>query len=482
MKKSRKTKALVIAALVLVMLLLFANRNLTRQSPQTTGETISPSTVTLTPTRASLHDLRITATYIASLPKFPTIPPPPAMTITPTAVVLPTATSTLAPPSCTFPLAGTTAEESKPEEYTFSEPQVVLTSEFQPSIVGWLPDNQNALIMLDKFTDFTINGAKQNIELFNPETQETRLYAIRGDFSGPMPAWNSALNAVVYPNWNHVIGGTDSIQLRISYGNPDETQLLADNLPQLPMAVKPDGSQTAYFIDNQLIRLDGELNPLAPVPADRKRWDYLHEFLRNDNNNFVEEFKMAWRPNSAQIFLYNHAGDGLVYTYILDTDSGRLCSLNFDGWASEVRWSPNGRYLAIVRAQERVPIQASDVAVLDTATGKYYVFKTADLKIKEGRAQDIAWAPDNRHLLFTVRTAYSKTTHIYSGLLYLGDFISGQVEQVLPSFQFNIVGDARPNLAWSPDGSKLLMNGPSTETTTETSTQTWLMYVQNSGK
>jgi hypothetical protein len=32
------------------------------------------------------------------------------------------------PPACTFPLAETTTEESMPEEYTFSEPQVVLTA------------------------------------------------------------------------------------------------------------------------------------------------------------------------------------------------------------------------------------------------------------------------------------------------------------------------------------------------------------------
>jgi hypothetical protein len=476
MKQSRKTIALLAAVLVLVILLLFANKNLTRQSPQTAGETVSPSPSAVTPTvTASLHDLRITATYIALLPKFPTIPPPPATTIAPTTIVSPTATSDLQPPQCTFPLAGTTAEESKPENYTFSEPQVVMTDEFQPSIVEWLPDNQNVLIMPFKFIDFGINGAQQIIELFNPETQETHIYAIRRDILGALPAWNSALNAIVYPDLNVVVGSTDSIQLRISYGNPDDTQLLADNLPQRPMVVKPDGSQIAYFLDNQLIRLDGALNPLVPVPADRKRWDYLHE-----NGKIIQTYQMAWRPNSAQMFLYNQAGDGLAYAYILDTNNGRLCNLNFDGWVrgTTARWSPNGRYLAIVRAQGRIPIQSSDVAVLDTATGQYHVFKTADLGIKEGFAQDIAWAPDNRHLLFTVETDYSQTTHIYNGLLYLGDFISGQIEQVLPSFQFNIVGDARPNLAWSPDGSKLLMNGPAQEG----SDQVWLIYVQEDGK
>lgn len=476
MNQLRKYKGLfgplLVIGLILIISMLFVIK--TKPSSQATATAAAPA-ASLSPAFSPPFGLpSAEIIYPTPIPSdYPTYVAETLAAMPPTITPIPTATSTLAPPACTFPLAGTTAEESMPEEYTFSDPQVVLTSEFAPSIEEWLPDNQNVLIMPFKFIDFGINGAKQNIELFNPETQETHIYATRRDILGAPPAWSSALNAIVYPDLNVVIGGTDSIQLRISYGNPEETQLLADNLPQRPMVVKPDGSQIAYFMDNQLVRLDGALKPLVPVPADRKRWDYLH------SNDFFEIYQMAWRPNSAQIFLYNnYASDGLAYTYILDTNNGRLCSLNFDGWASEAHWSPNGRYLAIVRAQGRIPIQASDVAVLDTATGQYHVFKTADLKIKEGFAQDIAWAPDNRRLLFTIKTDYSQTTHIYSGLLYLGDFISGQVKQVLTSSQFNIIGEARPNLAWSPDGSKLLMNGPSTET----STQIWLIHVQTSGK
>jgi hypothetical protein len=113
-----------------------------------------------------------------------------------------------------------------------------------------------------KFIDFGINGAQQTIELFNPESQETHIYAIRRDILSAPPAWNSTLNAVVYPAMNVLEGSTITdfrftLQVRISYGNPDNTQLLADNLPQYPMAVKPDGSQIAYSLDNQLIRLEG---------------------------------------------------------------------------------------------------------------------------------------------------------------------------------------------------------------------------------
>ena len=391
----------------------------------------------------------------------------------------PSPTSALQPPSCTFPLAGTTAADSTPEEYTFSEPQVVLTEdEFQPDILDWLPDNQNVLIMTLKLIDLGMNGYRQTIELFNPETKEAQIYATRrGVFEAP-PAWNPALRAIVYPDMNVLEGSTITDfrftrQVRISYGNPDDTQLLADNLPQYYVTVKPDGSQMAYLLDKQLFRLDTALKPLTPVSFDRKRWDYLHQ-----NDKTIVVYKMAWRPNSAQIFLYNHALDGLGYTFILDTDTDRLCNLNFGGWVRATLWSPNGRYLAIIRAQGPFPIDSADVAVLDMTTGDFYTLRAVEPEIIRGHlVQDIAWAPDNRHLLFTVETAFSKSTATYGGLLYLGDFISGRVERILSSYQFNIDAGST-NLAWSPGGSKLLMNCPTSEGTR----QVCLISVQTAGQ
>src|SRR5215216_1142776 len=55
-----------------------------------------------------------------------------AVPVIPTVAHAPEEGNTLAPkqpPACTFPLAEITTEESTPEEYTFSEPQVVLTDE-----------------------------------------------------------------------------------------------------------------------------------------------------------------------------------------------------------------------------------------------------------------------------------------------------------------------------------------------------------------
>ena len=418
-------------------------------------------------------------------------PMPPA----PTASEVPETNSVITaqqPPQCTFPLAQTTTAEPVPEEYTFSEPQVVITvssktpdsqfwlSEPQPDIIKWLPDNQNVLIMPSQFIDLNMNGYRQTIELFNPETKEIQIYATRRSVDKAPPAWNSALNAIVYSDMNVLKGSTVTNfkftrQLRISYGNPDDTQLLADDLPQYGVVVKPDGSQIAYVTAKQLVKLNTSLNAVASVSFDRKALDFKR---KGPNAVNAVDYKMAWRPNSSQIFVYNWAGDNLGYTYIMDTNSGQICSLDFGGWAEIARWSPNGRYLAIVRAQGGMPVNSVDVVVLDTTMGASYILDAAESDV-EGRhfAQDIEWAPDNHHLLFTIRTTYSQVTYTYDGLLYLGDFISGQVKRILPTYQFNI-GGAMLNLAWSPDGSKLLMNCP----TPEGVKQVCLISVQTSGE
>jgi len=416
-----------------------------------------------------------TAANEQAVQKTPTPPKPTAV-----ATLVNNVTSAKQPPQCAFPLAQITTAESTPEEYTFSEPQVVMTvssktpdsqfwlSEPQPDIIKWLPDNQNVLIMPSQFIDLNMNGYRQTIELFNPETKEIQIYATRRSVDKAPPAWNSALNAIVYSDMNVLKGSTTvtnfkfTRQLRISYGNPDDTQLLADDLPQYGVVVKPDGSQIAYFTAKQLVKLNTSLNAVASVSFDRKALDFKR---KGPNAVNAVDYKMAWRPNSSQIFVYNWAGDNLGYTYIMDTNSGQICSLDFGGWAEIARWSPNGRYLAIVRAQGSIPVESADVVVLDTTTGEFY---TPDMIQPEATgeyfAQDIEWAPDNRHLLFTFIDAatYSQNTFTYEGSLYLGDIVSGQVDRIFPSYQLNVY-PGTINMAWSPDGSKLLINCPTPE-------------------
>jgi hypothetical protein len=477
MKQSRKTIALLAAVLVLVILLLFANRNMTRQNPQATGDMVNPvvsPSHTLPPSLIGLTPLF----GITQTPLPPDYPTHVAETLTAMPTVQPTATSTLQPPQCTFPLAQTTTTESAPEEYTFSEPQVVLTG--IADIIEWLPNNQQVLLTrrLDK------NSGHQEIVLFNPQSSEVQVYAERESIN-EQPTWMDGANAMLYPVVNILNKTVDGnfvppfdiqLQLWISRGDPNNSELVEDRqmtldfVPYLSMASKPDSGQIIYraSIDQEFFRYDLSTTPFdvpQSLPFDASRWEYRKDFRA------LSIYDMTWRPNSSQIFLYTN-GDIGGYTFLLDSNTGEICELslgreeNENGWALNARWSSNGRYLAVARTWGVRPIETSDLAVIDTVTGELYAINLVPPDM-EGQhfVIDVAWAPDNLHLAAVAQVVDPNSLTDYRKLssLYLVDFLSNQAFQV-PSPDVKIgSGPGDINLAWSDDGKSLLAKCPTTQ-------------------
>jgi dipeptidyl aminopeptidase/acylaminoacyl peptidase len=372
------------------------------------------------------------------------------------------------PPACTFPLAQITKVESQPEIYTFSEPQVVLTAPKENfyHIAEWLPDNQQVL-MTEELRNVVIQNdtnLQETINLYNPETGQAKIYAIRPATNGAPPSWQTGLKAVVYPVMNYYdIDRKANIyklarQIWISYGNPDTAQILADNLPQLFVTFKPGGSEMFYVSDKKIIKLDQSLKKLTSASFDFDEWDYGKE--RRDKNPVY--YYMAWQPGTSLIFLYS---DGFMggggYTFILDADSGRVCELDLGGWATMGRWSSDGRYLAIGRATDSHP---ADLTLLDSITGELITLDIPPQGV-DGKfyISDFLWAPDNHHLL-TLGNVYlfqnNKDGSFQEQGLYLVDF-SGR-----NSYIRAYDGTMPPqdnNWAWSPDGSKVLVRCPTHE-------------------
>jgi hypothetical protein len=365
------------------------------------------------------------------------------------------------PPACTFPLAQTMVVESTPENYTFSEPEAVYapdTNDGSVEIVEWLPDNQRVLIVQN------IQGtSQQTIEVFTPKTGERQVYATR-EWTEQQPSWNQVLKAVVYPV-RHVLKAANNIsgftrQAWISYGDPQSAQMIADNLSQFYVAVKPGGGQTAYLLDKQISKQNDLLKGTTPVPFNLDQWNYR----KMKSGTFPLMYEMAWRPRTSQIFLYSFADINPGYTFLLDSDTGKICELNLGGWAVIARWSSNGRYLAIDSSQASGrPIGSTVLTVLDAVTGNLYTSKVVPQNLEGIRAvRGIAWAPDNRHLL-VLGSALSLpqcAPNCYEDTrLYLVDFISGQVDPILSEYQFvpNIEGT---NLSWSSDGSEVMVLCP----------------------
>lgn len=369
------------------------------------------------------------------------------------------------PPACTFPLADIKPVESQPETYIFSEPQIVLSHpENLYDIVEWLPDNQQVLVTQD-LNNARENGqpTKQSIELYNPETGDVQVYAIRYRIQEP-PLWHPELRAVVYPTMNFMGFEENENKLKftrqawVSYGNPDAVQMLADNLEQFPLSIKPGNGQIVYLSDKKIFKKDGGLKDISSVTFDLAEWDYATE----RKSDIPISYSIAWQPGTSLIFLYGdgvHRLDG--YTYILDTDRGQICELNLGGWATKARWSSDGRYLAIIRTNDRFPINSSDLTVLDTVAGNLYTVDIASQKVSDKHfIDDIIWAPDNRQLLVVGSfLPYTNQSADKQSRLYLVDFISGQNKDILPRYTF-YAASSKGNLAWSPDGSKILVRCP----------------------
>ncbi len=393
---------------------------------------------------------------------------------TPT-VALPTAAPVAAngkePPPCTFPLAQLNTVAVASENYAFSSPQVALTA---PKgnlyrIYQWIPDNQQVLITEDLLGSYVYQNntlPQQSISLYNAVTGGSKVYAIRPENLDP-PAWNPALNAVVYPAINytnidkaHGIS-TFTRQVWISHGDPNAAQKLADNLSLFPFGVKPDGSEMIYRSDNTITGLNNSLKAIPSVSFDPTRWDYA----KDRRNGDPVSFQMAWQPGTSLAFLYSEgAMRGGGYTFILNTDTGKVCELNLGGWAIEAYWSSDGRYLAFIRStMYTFPDYSQDLAVMDAVTGSLKVLSVIPQGIT-GRhpVDDFVWAPDNRHLLAHARIVRSTDPLDASNLyeLYLVDFISGQSINISPTYQF--YATSQQSMAWSTDGSKVAVRCPAT--------------------
>jgi len=406
---------------------------------------------------------------------------PPKTTITPKiTATLPFPTKTLRfvpslpagkqPPPCTFPLAQTSTDESIPRKYTFSKPEVVLSADAAIGVVEWLPDSQWALITQD-----IRDSNQQLITLFNPATGASQVYAKRTRIAFP-PVWMEGLNAVIYPDVEiiKVTPRNNALplvefrrQLWMSQGDPknatpiEDVLLNANALSYISLSVDPGSHNILYLLpdEKKFIKQNERLENKQAFVFNLAQWEY-----RSIKRDFPTPYSIVWRPNTTQIFLYT-LGDVGGYTFLLDIASGQLCEMDFGGWAGIARWSPNGRYLAIIRAQEPLPINSSDLTVLDTTTGKQYTMNITPPEI-EGRhaVLDIAWGPDNHHLLAIgyispfPHHGPIKDENKYSGL-HLVNFQTGHNIHVFPEYKFFADWWGK-NIVWSQDGSQVLIRCP----------------------
>jgi hypothetical protein len=358
------------------------------------------------------------------------------------------------PPVCTF------SDEPGPEErissfdnITFSEPVILSALDKMVKLVQWLPDNQRILVTRE------LPGLRQQFELFDVVNENSQIITERGTLPYSIPIWLKAAGDVLFTTQQEgKINNTAVITRRLwsSKGALREEQILSNDLQDLALAANPEGDQIAYLAGNQLHLKSAEFKTIQVMDFNPPRFDMA---FNTDAPNIYKPLQMAWRPGTKQIVFYSGFGG---YLFLLDAETKKICKIDIGGWAGLVRWSSNGRYMAAIRSWHELPIEKSDLAVLDVVTGKLYIMGVIP-KEAEGRhfVDDLTWGPDNRHLA-VIASNYDLSVIDANGLhpkntgLYLIDFINNQQIPIFPNHSF-ISRWWGTDLSWSGDGSKLLI-------------------------
>lgn len=341
--------------------------------------------------------------------------PYPIETITP----LPTIDSPLPTPQPTGELTL--------NDYEFSEPVTKLVKEHGVPILGWLPDNQRAIVIANELFE---------IQTLDVSTGFTVSYGSTGPTSAKV-VWLTGYEKMAFLQTT-----PEGIFLNIS--SDAASQPIVPTTRRLNRdAIASNGNQVMVLeMGASMPRLfngAGDEIPLAPID--------LHLFGINPIDPYTLGPFMEWHPYDSKVAIWGKQGfvvydtvSGNVTPYELHTDQGY--------WALSAKWSPNGQKIALAYAQHDPPFNIMWLKILDVSTGNL-----DDLPVSLSWISDIAWAPNSRQLLVGGHRLIQEQ-RLFE--LYLVDSYtkaSRRIYSVSENFQ---AGFRDSDIAWSSDGSRLL--------------------------
>jgi len=355
-------------------------------------------------------------------------------------------------PFCTFP-GGEPPDKGGPglDQYQFSEPQVVLTTTTTCiAIADWLPDNNRLLLMRGSLTSNI-----ERIETFDIRTGEVQLYAERNGHNGKA-VWLPAVQGVAYSH-----GLPNTLELRISRGQPPETITIVESAGNnanlgMSLAVEPGGRRLTYLVDRAIGRLqswDSVARTNHATAFDVSEWLPPLDLSQPNAQYFVTPL---WSPNGTRLAIF--AGQSL---FLVEPGANRVCEVNRGRWLfimpTASRWSPNGRYLAVIASTERPDplVRSTDLVVLDVLTGE---LSNLTLPIKHGPVTSVSWGVNSRHLAVLVQAIPQQQRVNY--LLFLLDAVAGDVRQILPASSVGVTAQWGEQIAWSRNGRFLALECP----------------------
>jgi WD40 repeat protein len=390
---------LALIALVIALVLTFCEvRRVAEPTPQAYPLPIEQGPLAAHTAQPSSES--IPGTFQAPLPP-PTPPGPPGV------------------PLCDF-TAGPEPDAFGPplDAFVFSQPQVVMTHKAAIGIASPLPDGESLLITRD------VPGTdRQTIEVFNIHTRDSRVYAERTGNNGK-PVWLAALEAAAYST---LVG--QQYELRISQGDAKQTERVAPSVEGLSLAAGPEGRRLLYLpgpTSNRPEVWDGANRSTEALQVNLDQWKYPKYPKDVQSILAPSAFQVAWRPNGSQLVFYT-----LPWTFLFDIETNQVCEIDLGPfrdetvkampiWAFEAKWSPDGRYLALITT-DTVPGQASgtgaailatELTIVDMKTGMLRNLQpTSDVTPGQHYVTDIAWSPDNQYIAtleVTTQATYSK--------------------------------------------------------------------------
>jgi hypothetical protein len=319
------------------------------------------------------------------------------------------------------------------EDYVFGPPQVVLTYTSGIGIANWLPDSESLLI-----ARVIPNTPRETIDTFNVRTAELRQYGerISGDIK---PIWLDTPHKVAFADLSD-----QQYDLWISgYGNARARQPVFRNV-EYPLA---GGGNTVVIVprhQRQLVLIDSAGQVRGPLPIDLAAYGFAPD-------NTLTYFRVAWSPVGTRLAIYD------VHLFVMvNVQTGQVQELDLGDrpeygklWAFHARWSPDGRYLALLTVAGLPIFRFVDLAILDTTTG---TLQKVDLGLRY--ATEVAWAPNSRHL--AVRAVVFQQEGRNREGLYLVDVVTGATRRMLQDALFGGSHTWTWNLDWSPDGNTIV--------------------------
>jgi hypothetical protein len=156
--------------------------------------------------------------------------------------------------------------------------------------------------------------------------------------------------------------------------------------------------------------------------------------------------------------------NGLISLYDLETNT-QIAETTISGWGRLPKWSPDGKYLAIIGTMSTDPAHEDlDEFLLVSRDGPEFQRLTQFTSVfKSVHIERYSWSPNGQRVAFWLKTENTSSDNPANPFeLAVLDFQAGQITmQCLtgtPEIEFDAGGYSRDaDLIWSPDGTQLLV-------------------------